>query len=249
MDVTLLSGVVRNRKVAHSQSTIHIDADDGGEGRSSITTISRFWDYLSGGAGSGLLRNFKLRVHKFTFQWDLALHFTICILSLAPFSFSGNRLYAILPIIVWAFYNILVLIGTRRANLLVPGFGRFKHTFKASVEEFFSPKLLPVLSFSFLLVSLSLAVTGRTLGGPPLCYSSCGTCLSIWTESTKIPYGVVISEKFGGRVGCGYSNGKEMLGYYTMAQTSFLLFMSVIVAMAVCIYLGRYIYIYIYIYR
>ena len=27
---------------------------------------------------------------------------------------------------------------------------------------------------------------------------------------------------------------QEMLGYYTMAQTSFLLFMSVIVAMAVC---------------
>jgi hypothetical protein len=48
----------------------------------------------------------------------------------------------------------------RRANMLVPGFGRFKHTFKASVEEFFSPKLLPVLSFSFLLVALSLAVTG-----------------------------------------------------------------------------------------
>ena len=48
----------------------------------------------------------------------------------------------------------------RRANMLVPGFGRFKHTFKASVEEFFSPKLLPVLSFSFLLVALSLTVTG-----------------------------------------------------------------------------------------
>ena len=45
--------------------------------------------------------------------------------------------------------------------MLVPGFGRFKHTFKSSVEEFFSPKLLPVLSFSFLLVALSLAVTGK----------------------------------------------------------------------------------------
>lgn len=28
----------------------------------------------------------------------------------------------------------------RRANLVVPGFGRFKHTFQASIEEFFSPK-------------------------------------------------------------------------------------------------------------
>ena len=49
----------------------------------------------------------------FFIQWDLALHFSICIVSLAPFSFSGNRLYAIFPISVWAFYNILVLIGTR----------------------------------------------------------------------------------------------------------------------------------------
>ena len=49
--------------------------------------------------------------------------------------------------------------------MLVPGFGRFKHTFKASVEEFFSPKLLPVLSFSFLLVALSLAVTGMLIMG------------------------------------------------------------------------------------
>lgn len=252
----------------------------------------------------------------------------------------------------------------RRANMLVPGFGRFKHTFKASVEEFFSPKLLPVLSFSFLLVALSLAVTGmlyydgmefdgiwfdnltllpsclliyfihypssificflsfslpfphctiniphfpssshvtypsilsltpltlrytypltlhcttrtsgRRLGGPPLCYSSCGTCLAIWGESNKLPDGVIVPETVGGRAGCGYANGKvrmysdydyfvqifllylyvmifilshtylhththtyiqEMLGYYTMAQTSFLLFMSVIVAMAVC---------------
>jgi hypothetical protein len=37
------------------------------------------------------------------------------------------------------------------------------------------------------------------------------------------------------RVGCGYANGKEMLGYYTMGQTSFLLFMVVMGAMAVCL--------------
>ena len=54
----------------------------------------------------------------------------------------------------------MIFILYRRANLLIPGFGKLKHTFKASVEEFFSPKLLPVLSFSFLLVALSLAVTG-----------------------------------------------------------------------------------------
>lgn len=31
---------------------------------------------------------------------------------------------------------------------------------------------------------------------------------------------------------CGYANGKELLGFYTMAQTSFLLFLTVVVAMA-----------------
>ena len=37
------------------------------------------------------------------------------------------------------------------------------------------------------------------------------------------------------RVGCGYANGKELLGYYTMAQTSFLLFIVVVVAVTVCL--------------
>jgi hypothetical protein len=37
------------------------------------------------------------------------------------------------------------------------------------------------------------------------------------------------------RVGCGFANGKEMLGYYTMAQTSFILFFIVVVALTVCL--------------
>ena len=230
MDVTLLSGVVRNRKVSHVYSRPLNEDTDGIDNPTRPPTL---WDYFP---GTALLRNFNLRVHKFTFQWDLAMHLSVCLASLTPFLFSGNRLYAILPISVWAFYNILVLIGTRRANLLVPGFGRFKHTFKASVEEFFSPKLLPVLSFSFLLVALSLAVTGRRLGGPPLCYSSCGKCLSTWEESRKLAPGQLqtLPAELQGRVGCGYVNGREMLGYYTMAQVSLHLFMSVIVAIAVC---------------
>lgn len=61
-------------------------------------------------------------------------------LSLAPFLFTGERIFAILPISVWAFYNFLFVIGGRRANLVVPGFGTFERTFKASVEEFFSPR-------------------------------------------------------------------------------------------------------------
>src|SRR5690606_2309988 len=47
-------------------------------------------------------------------------------------------------------------------------------------------KLLPVLSISFLLVALSLIVTGHRLGGPPLCYQSCGQCLSRWSEGVPV---------------------------------------------------------------
>jgi len=62
----------------------------------------------------------------------------------------------------------------------IPGMYKFNRSFKAAVEEFFSPRLIPVLSISFLLVPLSLAVTGRTLGGPPLCFQPCGSCLPLW---------------------------------------------------------------------
>ena len=41
-------------------------------------------------------------------------------------------------------------------------------------------RLLPILSVSFALVVLSLAVTGHKLGGPPLCYRSCRVCLASW---------------------------------------------------------------------
>jgi len=190
-----------------------------------------------------ITRNFKLRVHKFTFQWDLVRHFVLSIGSLLPFIFTGERLwvyvicwsycvifesfhikcrdggqfmawqplmrqslriiiinfidysitsydeivvswylwmkfmlschvswiecfdwyvcvllrYAICPLIIWGFYNILFLIGVKKANSLIPGFSKLRHTFQASIEEFFSPKLLPIISISFLLVALSLA--------------------------------------------------------------------------------------------
>lgn len=42
---------------------------------------------------TSLCRNFKLRVHKFTFQWDLVLHFVLSISSLLPFIFTGRRGY------------------------------------------------------------------------------------------------------------------------------------------------------------
>lgn len=85
----------------------------------------------------------------------------ICVLSLTPFFFTGRRLYSLIPISVWAFYNVLFLIGPQFANKFIPRFGRVKLSFKSTIEEFFSAKLLPVLSISFLCVVLSLAVTGE----------------------------------------------------------------------------------------
>lgn len=183
---------------------------------------------------NNMCRKFSLRVHKFSFQWDLALHLSVCIASLCPFFFTGDRLYSFLPLSVWAFYHVLFLLGPKQANLVIPGFGKFKHSFKNTIEDFFSPKLLPVLSISFLLVALSLGVTGHRLGGPPLCYHPCGTCLALWDHA--IALGDTAATEFEPyRHGCGYANGKELLGYYTMAQTSFLLFFTVVVAMSVCL--------------
>ena len=211
---------------------------------SPVGVLEQIWAYLS---RNSLLRNFNLRVHKFTFQWDLVLHLFICISSLTPFLFTGRRIYSSIPIGVWLFYNVLFLIGPKHADVVVPGFGKLKHSFKSSIEDFFSPKLLPVLSVSFLLVALSLSVTGHRLGGPPLCYRKCGQCLSIWEQSVSVSsvhelMQVAESEQErqslqydSFRVGCGYVNGKELLAYYTMAQTSFLLFLTTMIAMAVCL--------------
>ena len=120
---------------------------------------------------------------------------------------------------------------------MVPGFGRFKHAFTASIEEFFSAKLLPVISVSILLVVLLLSVTGRRLGGPPLCYSSCRVCLGKWSQAIPlIPGDKELQLALSGidRTGCGYSNGKELLSYYTIAQTSYIMFVTVLVCMALC---------------
>lgn len=84
------------------------------------------------------------------------------------------------------------------------------------------------------MVTLSLASTGTRLGGPPLCYSSCEVCLSVWDNSVVLDINAPIDIDNLARIGCGFYNGKEMLSFYTMAQTSFLSFVTAIVAMAVC---------------
>jgi hypothetical protein len=124
----------------------------------------------------------------------------------------------------------------RRVERHFPGFAKFKLTLQTSIEDSFSPKVIPLLSVSFLLVSLSLAVTGHILGGPPLCYSSCNVCLNRWVNAVAGQQQQQSQEEEDiDRMGCGFSNGQELLAYYTMAQTSFLLFMAVIIVMACCL--------------
>ena len=125
--------------------------------QASHNTIDRLRSYLT---KNSIFKKFSLRVHKFAFQWELAIHLVVCIISLAPFFFTGRRVFSLLPISVWLFYNVLFLIGPQHSNKVIPRFGRIKNSFKNNIEEFFSPKLLPVLSISFLCVVLSLAVTG-----------------------------------------------------------------------------------------
>lgn len=232
MDVALLSGVVRHRKVSVEKGRVRSrsGATDGTDCIEEISLLERLWVFRG-----YIFRSCTLRVHKFKYEWDLSLHLFVSIVSLAPFFFSGDFIYAIIPFNVWAFYNILFLIPTRWSNQMFPGFGRFKHNFKASIEEFFSPKLLPILSISFALVVLSLAVTGQELEGPPLCYRSCRVCLASWKRSVVWSSEDVTSmDNLDVSYGCGFRNGQELLGYYTMAQTSFLLYVTVIVGMAGC---------------
>ena len=42
------------------------------------------------------------------------------------------------------------------------------------------------------MVPLSLAVTGRTLKGPPLCFQPCGQCLSLWKAGIPVPDEILI---------------------------------------------------------
>ena len=130
---------------------------------------------LLGAGGQG-------RVHKFVFQTELALHLSICILSTAiPFSLSGSPWLAAIPLSVWCVYNALFVMGAKRASTVLPGFDRFKRSFVAAMEEFLPPRLVPVLSLSYLSVIVAVTLTAARLGGPPLCISSCHTCLGSWS--------------------------------------------------------------------
>lgn len=132
-------------------------------------------------------RRIFLRIHKFVFQKELALHFSMCILSIAiPFSLSGSPWLAAIPVSVWCFYNAMFVVGAKRAGAVLPGFDRFKRSFVAAMEEFLPPRLVPVLSLSFLSVVIAVTLTAARLGGPPLCISTCRTCLGSWRNAHPV---------------------------------------------------------------
>jgi hypothetical protein len=240
MQVDLLSGVVRNRKTAavtleqelESKRFLSFDSDSAGEEVHPFWSWHTLYSYLS---GSALFRNLSFRVHKFYFQWDLIFHLSFGMLSLSPFFFSGNRVVGCIPIAVWTFYNILFLIPTKQAEVVIANFGKLKTAFKNSMEEFMTPRLLPVMSISLMLVTLSLAVTGRRLGGPPLCYRPCAQCMDMWSNAVSMTEEEREDPEEHGldpfAVSCGHSNGKELMGYVLY---SVILFSIVLPSFLVC---------------
>ena len=79
-----------------------------------------------------------------------------------------------------------------------------------------TPRLLPVMSISLMLVTLSLGVTGHRLGGPPLCYRPCSECLAMWENA--VPVSVDAGDPYAPqrdpfKFSCGYFNGRELMGF------------------------------------
>jgi hypothetical protein len=96
----LLSGVVRNRKM-HAASIVQEQAASEDYAAAALLAPGSLrqtvWDAMCG--------KFFLRAHKFTFEWELAFHLIICMVSLAPFALSGDPRWMALPVSVWGFYN------------------------------------------------------------------------------------------------------------------------------------------------
>lgn len=99
--------------------------------------MGRICKYLS---INSILKHFKLRVHKFRFQWRLAFHLFVGLMGLMIFALSGDRRYAVIPLGIWTFYNVMFFIGTGRTKQVLPGFSDIKQVFHNSIEEFVSPK-------------------------------------------------------------------------------------------------------------
>jgi hypothetical protein len=113
---------------------------------------------------------------------------------------------------------------------------RVKRSFVSSMEEFLAPRLLPVLSLSFLSVVLGLALTTAQLGGPPLCFRSCRTCLRSWSYAVPVASPSSSSSSSSASTArCGYENGKELLAFYTISQSAIIIFLAVLAGLLTCL--------------
>jgi hypothetical protein len=84
-----------------------------------------------------------MRVHKFAVRWDLCVYLLTCLVTLTPFIFTGRRIFALVPLVVWAAYNALFLLGPQPALKWLRGVSPVEFT--ATMEEFFSPKVRMLL--------------------------------------------------------------------------------------------------------
>ena len=158
-----------------------------------------------GSEGGGKNKRTSRRTRRFVFQREVALHVSMSILSIVvPFSLSGSPWLASLPLSLWCFYNVMFLLGAKRANTVMRGFDRFKRSFVAAMEEFLPRRMLPVLSLSFLSVVVAVTLTAVRLGGSPLCLTSCHSCLSSWANAQPLS----TDEPSGHNQACGFANGK-----------------------------------------
>ena len=56
--------------------------------------------------------------------------------------------------------------------------------------------------------------------------------ISFWKHAIEFEEHEIVEIDGTRQLGCGFKNGQELLAYYTMAQTSFLLFIVVILVIA-----------------
>ena len=171
-------------------------------------------------------------------QWELWVHLILCSSSLVPHIFTHAVWARWAPILVWAFYNTLPFVPARSSMFGGRSLGLVKASFENSLNGLITPRVLPVLSISFLLIALSLSTTGATLGGAPLCYKAHKECLADWDNAVSVadytsdPYAPAPDPY---KVQHGYINGKELSAFRTMVQVAFSLFMSTIMALVGCL--------------
>ena len=82
----------------------------------------------------------------------------------------------------------------------------------------------------------TMPTTTVTTAAPAAAAAAAAACNCSSREAILSPLSLTLqlSPPLSWHQGCGYENGEELLSVYTMAQSSFSLFFSVVVLMAMC---------------